>query len=136
MTIKEVEPTTFACLRIQSTVLPLYTEEMDNGEKLWCLEQRTPSKEHTMYHVPVSDRPSVVMIPAKATCPTSWTMEYYGYLMSAHSNHYRTMFECVDQDQESLYDSEGDSCSTMLRLTAAMVLCALNSQMLHNHEGS
>ena len=47
------------------------------------------------------------MIPAKASCPPTWTREYYGYLMSTHKGatnliHYRTMFVCVDQDQESL----------------------------------
>ena len=55
----------------------------------------------------VSTRSTVLMIPAKATCPSSWTREYYGYLMTAwrgDSNTIvgRTMFECVDRDQESL----------------------------------
>ena len=52
----------------------------------------------------VPTRPSVVMIPAKASCPPHWTREFYGYLMSAHRghDHHRTMHECVDQDQESL----------------------------------
>ena len=55
----------------------------------------------------VSTRSTVLMLPAKATCPSSWTREYYGYLMTAwigNSNTIvgRTMFECVDRDQESL----------------------------------
>ena len=28
----------------------------------------------------VSTRPTVVMIPAKASCPPTWTREYYGYI--------------------------------------------------------
>ena len=59
----------------------------------------------------VSTRPTVLMIPAKASCPPTWTREYYGYLMTSAKdiNHYRTMFECVDKDQESLYDKRGDT---------------------------
>ncbi len=55
----------------------------------------------------VSTRPTVVMIPAKASCPPTWTREYYGYIMTEYHGHNhnirgRTMFECVDEDQESL----------------------------------
>ena len=57
----------------------------------------------------VSTRPTVVMIPARASCPPTWTREYYGYLMSAHKDHHRTMFECVDEDLESLPDSVRDT---------------------------
>ena len=34
-------------------------------------------------------RSAVYMVPAKYTCPTGWTREYYGYLMSEHSVHQR-----------------------------------------------
>jgi hypothetical protein len=57
----------------------------------------------------VSTRPTVVMIPAKASCPTTWTREYYGYIMSERHNHHRSTFECVDEDQESLRDSVGNT---------------------------
>ena len=53
----------------------------------------------------VSTRPTVVMIPARASCPPTWTREYYGYLMSDNRGHHRTMYECVDEDQESLPNS-------------------------------
>ena len=39
----------------------------------------------------VSTRPTVVMIPAKASCPPTWTREYYGYLMTSHKLKYRSM---------------------------------------------
>ena len=53
-----------------------------------------------------STRETVLMIPAKTTCPTSWTREYYGYLMSerpiAGGNyvHHCSTFECVDKGIE------------------------------------
>ena len=44
----------------------------------------------------VSTRPTVVMIPAKASNAFIWTKEYYGYLMSECKNHSGNTFECVD----------------------------------------
>ena len=49
------------------------------------------------------------MIPAKTTCPTSWTREYYGYLMSEYHGHHRTMFECVDRYAESVPGSAANT---------------------------
>ena len=58
----------------------------------------------------VATRSVSVMIPAKTQCPTHWTLEYVGYLMSGHYNHNsRIMYECVDKDPESVPGSAGDS---------------------------
>ena len=43
-----------------------------------------------------------MMIPAKLTCPTGWTEEYSGYLMTAHRNDRSATFECVDSDAEAI----------------------------------
>ena len=42
------------------------------------------------------------MIPAQTTCPSSWTREYYGYLMAPWIGYHRTMFECVDHSPQSV----------------------------------
>ena len=57
-----------------------------------------------------STRVSVVMIPARVSCPTSWTLEYYGYLMAerSHSNHHRSTFECVDHSPQSIPGSHAN----------------------------
>ena len=48
-------------------------------------------------------RCSLLMIPAKTQCPTSWTREYVGYLMSeAQGHNLPTTYECVDKDPESV----------------------------------
>ena len=46
----------------------------------------------------VGSRTAVYMVPAKFTCPTGWTREYYGYLMSSRqaSNRHRTQYTCMD----------------------------------------
>ena len=46
----------------------------------------------------VSNRTAVYMLPAKYTCPTGWTREYYGYLMAEYygSDRHRTQYTCID----------------------------------------
>ena len=56
----------------------------------------------------VSTRVTMLMIPAKTQCPTSWTLEYMGYLMTEHYTHNRNMFACVDKDAESIPGGTGD----------------------------
>ena len=62
-------------------------------------------------------RCSMLMIPAKTQCPTSWTTEYVGYLMSEAQGHpHPTTYECVDKDPESVpgLDGRGLSAGTAL----------------------
>ena len=44
----------------------------------------------------VSNRTAVYMVPAKYTCPTGWTREYYGYMMTDYYPNYRSQFVCMD----------------------------------------
>ena len=52
----------------------------------------------------VTTRSVLVMIPAKTQCPTDWTLEYVGYVMSGYNTNHegRNMYECVDNDPESI----------------------------------
>ena len=56
-----------------------------------------------------STRVAVTMIPAKTQCPSNWTLEYTGYLMSDYYAHHRTMYECVDKNPDSV---PGSAAST------------------------
>ena len=56
-----------------------------------------------------STREIVLMIPAKTSCPSGWTEEYEGYLMTEHRNNRRTMFECVDKYFEPVPATQGQS---------------------------
>ena len=61
------------------------------------------------------------MIPAKTQCPTSWREEYQGYLMSTHdaSPHYRTMYECVDENPETISGTAADTeCAVFYHVEA------------------
>ena len=54
-----------------------------------------------------STRVSYLMIPAKITCPITWTTEYQGYLMTERYSHARnSVYECVDKDAEGIPGSE------------------------------
>ena len=44
----------------------------------------------------VSNRTAAYMVPAKYTCPSGWTREYYGYLMTEYYKAHRVQYICVD----------------------------------------
>ena len=62
-----------------------------------------------------SMRDSVVMIPAKLSCPSGWTKEYYEYLMSENHLHNIATFECVDANPESVPGSPSDTQGGILK---------------------
>ena len=57
----------------------------------------------------VSTRSVVYIVPARDDCPSGWTLEYKGYLMSERYSHYRNTFECVDKDPESIPGSAANT---------------------------
>ena len=60
----------------------------------------------------VAPREAVLMIPGTYICPSNWTREYYGYLMTER-NHVlhkgRTTFECVDVAPEFIAGDHADN---------------------------
>ncbi|XP_078699956.1 uncharacterized protein LOC144926806 [Branchiostoma floridae x Branchiostoma belcheri] len=49
----------------------------------------------------VASRGSKLMIPARLSCPSGWTREYKGYLMTNMYIHQRTEFVCMDGEPET-----------------------------------
>ena len=94
-----------------------YTPESQSYSEIYGAEYEVPIPGTHNHNVPcavcsASTRVGVLMIPARTSCITGWTREYYGYLMSAASlwsGHYRTSFECVDKDQDSVPGSQADT---------------------------
>ena len=73
----------------------------------YYIHSSQPLRSVNVHNVPcalcyVTTRDTVVMIPAKVHCPTNWTVEYTGYLMTEHHGNYRSTYECVDKDPESV----------------------------------
>ena len=91
-----------------------YRSTVDDHSQIHGVEYQHPLQGSNDHNAPcalchVSTRCAVIHIPAKCSCPPTWTREYYGYLMSAGRTHHRTSFECVDEDMEVL---PGSSAST------------------------
>ena len=58
----------------------------------------------------VSSRVSYLMIPAKITCPNTWTTEYQGYLVAErHDLKNNAVYECLDKNAESIPGSIADT---------------------------
>ena len=55
------------------------------------------------------------MIPAKITCPSSWTIEYAGYLMTEHYGHKNNKaYICVDKDSKPVPNIVGNVNGALL----------------------
>ena len=68
-------------------------------------------------------RVAMVMIPAWFHCPTSWTKEYIGYVMTEHRTHYRLQHVCVDQNAEFLPGEGKDSRDLITSLYHVDINC-------------
>ena len=84
----------------------MYGAEYDSTNGLVANSQDTDVVCAVCY---VPTRNVVYMLPAKYTCPTGWTREYYGYLMSAHYREYRSSFSCLDHSLTSAVGSSVDN---------------------------
>ena len=64
----------------------------------------------------VPTRASVIMIPAKTVCPSSWTREYYGYLTTEldSDTHHRSSFTCLDNSAEEIPGTRPNTGSAAL----------------------
>ena len=68
----------------------------------------------------VSSRASQVMIPATNRCPSGWTKEYSGYLMTTHYGYdHESEFVCVDKDAEPVPGTQSDTNGALLYVVQA-----------------
>ena len=97
---------------------PQYNLQYQSGvqgySSLFGTEYEHPIEGTYQHNVPcavclAATRATVLMLPAKTTCPNSWTKEYDGYIMAEGHTHPRTTFECVDRSQESIPGSQANT---------------------------
>ncbi|XP_074631113.1 uncharacterized protein LOC141889700 [Acropora palmata] len=63
----------------------------------------------------VKSRGSMLMMPARNDCPSGWTKEYHGYLMTAdRGDKHSTEFICVDGNPEYVHGSDRNSNGALL----------------------
>ena len=101
---------------------PQYYDEVRAGvqaySRLYGAEYEQPLGGSDDHNPPCAvcfvSRSSSLMIPAKHTCPSHWTQEYNGYLMSERDSYSSSMYVCVDKELESLPDSERSTDGALL----------------------
>ena len=71
-------------------------------------------------------RSTMVMIPAWTHCPTSWTKEYVGYIMTSWHANSRLKFECVDEDLEFVPGEGRDVNGVLLHITEVACNTGIN----------
>ena len=96
-----------------------YRPGADDHSQLHGVEYEGPLQGNQDHNVPcavchVTTRSAVLLLPAKYSCPTTWTREYYGYLMSEHRTHKRSNFICVDEDMEPLSGSSANTNGALM----------------------
>ena len=65
----------------------------------------------------VESRGSMLMMPARNDCPSEWTEEYHGYLMTEHKDHRsKKDFICVNKDAEYIPGSIANMNGALLYL--------------------
>ena len=95
------------CMPLDPEYTLSYKAGVAGNSFVYGAEYQGPLEGSADHNVPcavcyASTRETVLIIPAKTSCPTAWTREYYGYLMSEGYGHQRSNYECVDEDQESI----------------------------------
>ncbi len=68
----------------------------------------------------LAPRSAKMMIPGKASCPNSWTVEYSGYLMSAsHTHGSNKNYVCIDGHAKTILGSQDNTEGALLYFVVA-----------------
>ena len=91
------------CLPLDPNYLSTHSGSQENIAYMYGAEYATFYSQKSVYNHEVlcavcyvTQRSTVYMVPAKYTCPTGWTREYFGYLMAERFDSSRSQFTCVD----------------------------------------
>ena len=117
----------FICLpkdpQYLSTTSPTYQSYLYGAE--YQSNNKIFGKTTHDYNVPcavcyVPNKSSKLVIPAKISCPKSWTQEYYGYLMTEYyKNNRNALYECVDYSPDVIPGSAKDTNGALFYFTEA-----------------
>lgn len=84
----------------------------------------------------VRKRGSQIMIPGTNKCPSGWTREYKGYLMSSHYDHaHPSEYVCIDEGAEAVPGSHRNTNGALLYMVQGNCGHALTcGPYIHGHE--
>ena len=119
----------YICLPDEPEFLPYVSGTSDFQSFVYGAEYQIhghgPSNQLHDHNIPcvvcyASTRVSYLMIPAKITCPTTWTTEYQGYLMTERYSHKRnSVYECVDKNAVGIPGSSADNNGALFNYVQA-----------------
>ena len=103
---------------------------LQTGAYIWGVEYETWNSQRFFYSMKNHDAPcavcevqgrnQVLMIPAKKTCPTGWTLEYEGILASDHYQHkHGAEFVCVSGGIEASHSGNTNEDGGTLNVVEA-----------------
>ena len=64
-------------------------------------------------------RPNIRMFPAQISCPSGWTLEYSGYLLSNRADYHNSGGVCIDTNADYLDGSQADTDGELLLFVTA-----------------
>ena len=96
-----------------------YRRGIQGFSLLYGTEYENPLQGNDDHNVPcavcmATGREFVLMIPGKTSCPSLWTKEYEGYIMSERIDQKRSTFECVDSSQEHVSETQANRNGALL----------------------
>lgn len=112
----------YLCLHQQPQLLTITAGLQDPRGKLFGTEYNSPPAFSTLFrhYAPCAvcytpTRNTKITIPARTSCPPSWTREYHGYLMSEQNHNTGTRVPvCVDINAESVAGSGRGNTHSLL----------------------
>ncbi|XP_003391819.1 PREDICTED: short-chain collagen C4-like, partial [Amphimedon queenslandica] len=116
--------------------LPIVPQYLSTNEPTWYSRMYGTKYEHVNDIFPGKDNHNApcavcytstksvkLMIPAKTRCPSSWTTEYKGYLMTNYYGYKSNkVYECVDENPESI-DGSGADVQTAAQICFTRSTC-------------
>ena len=95
----------------------IYSTEYRTNDEVFGKQTHYFDAPCAVCHVPRSTK---IMIPAKVSCPDSFTLEYSGYMMSAaYTNKNSKDYACVDQNADTMLSSNEDTKGALLYFVSA-----------------
>ena len=121
----------YLCLPDQPEFLGVTTGHQSGRAKVYGAEYETHASKSpptfgnlVNHNVPcvacyTSARGAKIMIPGKVNCPSSWTREYHGYLMTeaTYTDRQRMSYTCVDVNAESIPGSVSNNNGALFYFT-------------------
>ena len=116
---------TVLCLPKDPQYYDTYNTGTQDYSRIAIAEYGAHQGSNAEYEIPcavcMTTRLTLLMIPARYSCPSGWTREYYGHLGSSRKGNYRVEYICVDYFAQRRGSNSNDA--TVLDIVRVEVFC-------------